>query len=51
MTGETQTGSILTVNGAQFSTLTVINFFNAQAGEVVNLGGLKSDGTVRFRSP
>jgi len=35
----------ITVTGTGFSNLTVINFFNAQADAVVNLGGLKADGT------
>lgn len=36
----------ITVTGTGFSNLTVINFFNTQAdGGVVNLGGLKADGT------
>ena len=35
----TQSGSTITVNGAGFSTLTVINFFNSQVGGVKNLGG------------
>ncbi len=42
----TQSGKIITVNGTGFSTLTVINFFNRQAGGAVNLGGLKPDGTA-----
>jgi len=41
----TQVGGIITANGTGFSTRTVINFFNSQAGGVVNLGGLKGDGT------
>lgn len=37
------------VKGAGFSSLTVINFFNTQAGgKVVNLGGLTSAGTPRI---
>jgi hypothetical protein len=40
-----QVGSIITVNGTGFSTRTVINFFNSQTGGVINLGGLKGDGT------
>jgi hypothetical protein len=39
---------IITVDGTGFSTLTVVNFFNAQPGGVVNLGGLKTDGTPRI---
>jgi hypothetical protein len=35
-----QVGPTITVNGAGFSSLTVISFFNAQGGGVVNLGGL-----------
>jgi hypothetical protein len=35
-----QSGTTITVTGAGFSVLTVISFFNAQAGGVVNLGGL-----------
>ena len=35
-----QNKSTITVNGSGFSTLTVINFFNAQSGGVANLGGL-----------
>jgi hypothetical protein len=41
-----QAGSTVTVTGAGFSDLTVINFFNLQAGEVVNLGGLNASGTA-----
>jgi outer membrane protein assembly factor BamB len=44
VTSVTQLGSTITVNGKGFSTLTVINFFNAQGGGVVNLGGLKAGG-------
>jgi hypothetical protein len=40
LTSVTQAGSTITVNGTGFSTLTVINLFNAQGGGVVNLGGL-----------
>jgi hypothetical protein len=42
----TQTGSTVVVTGAGFCDLTVINFFNLQAGSVVNLGGLNPDGTA-----
>ncbi len=38
-------GTTITVNGTGFSPLTAINFFNAQPSGVVNLGGLKSDGS------
>ena len=44
VTSVSQAGATITVNGAGFSTLTVINFFNAQGGGVVNLGGLKTGG-------
>jgi hypothetical protein len=43
----TQLGSVITVNGAGFSTLTVINFFNQQGGSMVNLGGLKPGGAAK----
>jgi hypothetical protein len=36
----TQSGMTITVTGAGFSVVTVISFFNAQQGGVVNLGGL-----------
>ena len=48
MTSVTQAGTTITVNGSGFSTLTVINFFNAQGGGVVNLGGLKPGGTPKI---
>ena len=35
-----QSGSTITVTGAGFSVRTIISFFNAQQGGVVNLGGL-----------
>ncbi|GEM_PF-802606 len=45
ITSITQSGSTITVNGSGFSTLTVINLFNTQAGGVVvNLGGFGADG-------
>jgi hypothetical protein len=43
-----QKGTTIQVNGAGFSSLTVINFFNAQAGGSVNLGGLNSTGRSRI---
>jgi hypothetical protein len=43
-----QNGQTITVDGAGFSTLTVINLFNAQNGGVVNLGGI--GGEVERRS-
>jgi hypothetical protein len=48
VTRVTQAGSTLTVDGAGFSSLTVINFFNLQKGIAVNLGGLKADGSPRI---
>ena len=48
VTSVQQIGTTVTVDGSGFSTLTVINFFNQQAGVVVNLGGLKSDRTPRI---
>jgi hypothetical protein len=44
----TQAGSTITVNGTGLSTLTVLNFFNAQAGGVANLGGLNAGGTSKI---
>ncbi len=46
VTNVTQSASTLTVDGAGFSSLTVINFFNAQKGGVVNLGGLTAAGAA-----
>ncbi len=43
-----QAGSMITVNGTGFSTLTVINFFNKQGGVAVNLGGLKASGAPKI---
>jgi hypothetical protein len=43
-----QAGSTIMVNGTGFSTLTVINFFNAQASGVVNLGGLDARGKPKI---
>ena len=48
ITSVTQSGSIITVNGTGFSTLTVINFFNKQGGSSVNLGGIGSGGTAKI---
>jgi hypothetical protein len=39
-----QTGTTIMVDGAGFSTLTVINFFNSKSGAVLNLGGLTAAG-------
>lgn len=38
----------MTVDGAGFLTLTVINLFNQQGSEVVNLGQLNSDSTPKI---
>ena len=48
VTSVTQAGSTITVNGTGFSTLTVINLFNAQDGGVANLGGLGAGGAPRI---
>jgi hypothetical protein len=48
VTSITQTGATITVNGAGFSTLTVINFFNTQGSKVANLGGLGTGGAARI---
>ncbi len=44
----TQNGDTLTVIGTGFAAQTVINFFNLKSGHVVNLGGLKPDGSSRI---
>jgi hypothetical protein len=44
----TQLGGIITVNGTGFSNLTVINFFNQQGANVLNLGGLKPGGAPKI---
>jgi hypothetical protein len=44
VTSVTQKNNTITVNGTGFSTLTVINFFNKQGTNVVNLGGLDKSG-------
>jgi hypothetical protein len=49
VTKVTQNNSTLTVEGAGFSKTTVINFFNAQDGGEVNLGGLNSDGSAKIK--
>jgi parallel beta-helix repeat protein len=46
--GFAKRGPTIMVNGTGFSSLTVINFFNAQKGGVVNLGGLNPDGTPKI---
>jgi hypothetical protein len=48
VTKVTQSGSLLTVDGTGFSTLTVINFFNSQKGGTVNLGGLTAAGAAKI---
>jgi hypothetical protein len=48
ISGVAQTGSTVTVTGAGFCHLTVINLFNSQAGAVVNVGGLTPDGSARI---
>lgn len=44
----TQNGPAVVVHGAGFSSFTVINLFNVQAGAVVNLGGLNPDGSAKI---
>ncbi len=44
----TQSGDTITVTGAGFAPSTVINLFNAQGTGVVNLGGLKPNGSPRI---
>jgi hypothetical protein len=46
VTGVSQSGATITVDGAGFSTLTVINFFNLKGGNAVNLGGLKGGAPI-----
>ena len=48
VTDEVQTETTLTVDGAGFPTLTVINLFNARGATVVNLGGLNALGMPRI---
>ncbi len=45
VTAVSQSGPIVAVSGTGFSVLTVINLFNEHGGGIVNLGGLKPDGT------
>jgi hypothetical protein len=40
VTSVSQSGAAVTVNGSGFSALTVVNLFNLQGADVVNLGGL-----------
>jgi hypothetical protein len=44
----TQSGNTLTVNGAGFSTATVINFFAKTSTGVANLGGFGPTGTQKI---
>ena len=48
VTKVTQSGATITVEGTGFSTLTVINLFNTQAGKTVNLGGLNHAGAAKI---
>jgi len=48
VTSVSQSGTTITVNGTGFSTLTVINFFNAKGGGAVNLGGLDPAGQPKI---
>jgi hypothetical protein len=48
VTSVTQSATTVTVNGAGFSTRTVINLFNKKGGGVVNLGGLKPGGAPKI---
>ena len=43
-----QAGSTITVNGAGFSVLSVINFFAQSGGGVVNFGGLTPSGNAKI---
>ena len=46
VTSVSQTGSIITVDGTEFSALTVINLFSLKGTKVVNLGGLAGGAPV-----
>jgi hypothetical protein len=48
VTKVTQSGDTVTVDGAGFSMLTVINLFDTRSGKTVNLGGLNSHGTPKI---
>ena len=48
ITGVSQVGSTVTVNGTGFSSLSVINLFNRQGASVPNLGGLNPGGTPKI---
>lgn len=47
ITSVQQNGATVTVNGTGFCSLTVINLFNKQGENVVNLGGLNPDGSPK----
>ena len=57
ISGVSQSGSTVTVNGSGFSPVAVINLFNRQGAGVANLGGFAATGspripiTVRLRRP
>ncbi len=48
ITSVSQSAKTVTVGGAGFSTLTVVNFFNLVGGVTVNLGGLYKNGVPRI---
>ena len=48
VTSVSQSATTISVDGSGLSQVTVINFFNLQGLNVVNLGGLKPDGTPRI---
>jgi hypothetical protein len=48
LTTVSQSGSIITVNGTGFPSLSAVNFFNTQGGGVVNLGGLGTGGAPKI---
>ena len=48
VTSVSQSGSVVTVDGTGFSSITVINLFNLQGGSQINLGGLNSAGAPRI---
>jgi len=48
ITSISQVGNTVTVDGAGFSALSVINFFASSGGSVVNLGGLDGSGNAKI---
>ena len=48
ISGVSQAGATVTVNGTGFSVLSVINLFNKQGSGGVNLGGLNPDGSPKI---